>query len=140
MKPLTRIDANFSASPQINVEDLSDIKAAGFKSVICNRPDGEDGSAHPDHSLLAATAKKLGLEFAYLPVMPGQINDTNVAHFKTLISKLPGPTVDYCRLGIRSRTLYERAQPIIEKKLDCAPKAQFNPFPFVPWRTELKSC
>jgi uncharacterized protein (TIGR01244 family) len=110
MKPLTRIDANFSTSPQINVEDLSDIKAAGFKSVICNRPDSEDGGAHPDHNLLEAAAKKLGLEFAYLPVVPGQINDSNVASFKTVINELPGPIVGYCRLGIRSKTLYERAR------------------------------
>ena len=110
MKPLTRIDADFSASPQIYPEDLSDIKAAGFKSVICNRPDSENGGIHPNHSLLEATAKKLGLGFAYLPVIPGQINDTDVANFKALISKLPGPTVGYCRLGIRSKILYERAQ------------------------------
>ncbi|SCX87692.1 sulfide:quinone oxidoreductase [Nitrosospira sp. Nl5] len=110
MKPLTRIDANFSASPQIDAEDLADIKAAGFKSVICNRPDSEDGGAHPDHNLLEAAAKHLGLEFAYLPVVPGQINDTNVASFKEAVSKLPGPIVGYCRLGIRSKILYERAR------------------------------
>lgn len=110
MKPLTQIDANFSASPQISADDLSDIKAAGFNSVICNRPDNEDGGIHPDHNLLEAAAKELGLEFAYLPVIPGQINETNVAQFKTTISKLPGPIIGYCRLGIRSKTLYERAR------------------------------
>ena len=110
MKPLTRLDANFSTSPQINMEDLSDIKAAGFKSVICNRPDSEDGGIHPDHNLLEEAAKKLGLEFAYLPVVPGQINDANVANFKTVIANLPGPTMGYCRLGIRSKILYERSR------------------------------
>ena len=110
MKPLTRLDANFSASPQINAEDLADIKAAGFKSVICNRPDSEDGGVHPDHNLLEEVAKKLGLEFAYLPVVPGQMNDTNVADFKAIIDKLPGPTVGYCRMGMRSKALYERSR------------------------------
>lgn len=110
MKPLTRIDANFSASPQIDVEDLADIKAAGFKSVICNRPDSEDNSVHPDHNLLEAVANDLGLEFAYLPVVSGQINDTNVAEFKTIINKLPAPTLGYCRLGIRSKILYEQSR------------------------------
>lgn len=57
MKPRTAIDDNFSTSPQISVEDLIDIKAAGFRSVICNRPDNEDGGAHPDHNLLEAEAK-----------------------------------------------------------------------------------
>ena len=40
---------------------------------------------------LRRQANKLGLEFAYLPVVPGQINDTNVADFKTIIDQLPGP-------------------------------------------------
>jgi uncharacterized protein (TIGR01244 family) len=110
MKPLTRIDANFSASPQIDAKDLVDIKVAGFKSVICNRPDSEDGGTHPDHNLLEAAANELGLGFAYLPIIPGQINDTNIANFKTIVNKLPAPTVGYCRLGIRSKILYERSR------------------------------
>ncbi|MBA4143005.1 MAG: TIGR01244 family phosphatase [Nitrosospira sp.] len=112
MKPLTRIDDNFSASPQIDAEDLIGIKAAGFKSVICNRPDNEDGGAHPDHDFLEAEAGKLGLEFSYLPVVPGQIDDSQIAQFKVAISTLPGPIVGYCRLGFRAKTLYERAQSI----------------------------
>jgi uncharacterized protein (TIGR01244 family) len=52
----------------------------------------------------------LGLQFAYLPVVPGQINEAHVEQFKTLISELPGPVLGYCRLGIRSKTLYERAR------------------------------
>ncbi len=110
MKPLTRIDADFSFSPQIDVEDLSNIKAAGFKSVICNRPDSEDGGVHPDHNFLEAAANKLGLKFAYLPVVPGQMNDTNVTDFKKIIGKLPKPTLGYCRMGMRAKTLYERSR------------------------------
>lgn len=110
MKPFNRIDDNFSFSPQIDEKDLPDIKAAGFKSIICNRPDNEDGGSHPDHDLLKAAANKLGLEFAYLPVIPGQINDTNIADFKAIVSQLAVPTVGYCRLGIRSKILYERSR------------------------------
>jgi uncharacterized protein (TIGR01244 family) len=111
MKPLTRIDDNFSSSPQIDVDDLPEIQAAGFKTVICNRPDDEDGGAHADHALLESTARKLGLEFFYLPVVPGQINETHVSQFKTAIDTLPGPVLGYCRLGMRAKTLYQRARP-----------------------------
>lgn len=110
MKPLTRIDDNFSTTPQIDIEDLKDIQAAGFKSVICNRPDNEDGGSHPDHNLMETEARKLGLEFAYLPVIPGQINDENVADFKTITDGLPRPTLGYCRMGMRAKTLYERSR------------------------------
>jgi uncharacterized protein (TIGR01244 family) len=107
---ITEIDANFSITPQISAQDLNEIKAAGFKSVICNRPDSEDGAVHPGHTLIESEARKLGLEYAYLPVIPGQINDEHVAQFKTLIDKLPGPVLGYCRMGIRSKTLYERSR------------------------------
>ncbi len=109
MKPLTQIDEHFSSSPQIDVDDLAEIKAAGFKTVICNRPDDEDGAAHADHALLESTARQLGLEFFYLPVVPGQINDSHVSQFKTAIETLPGPVLGYCKLGMRAKTLYERA-------------------------------
>ena len=107
---ITEIDDDFSISPQIGMEDLNEIKAAGFKSVICNRPDSEDGGAHPGHDLLESEARKLGLEFAYLPVVPGQINNENVTQFKTLIEQLPGPVLGYCRMGMRAKTLYERSR------------------------------
>jgi sulfide:quinone oxidoreductase len=110
MKPLTEIDANFSISPQIDVEDLTEIKAAGFKSVICNRPDNEDGGAHADHNVLELEARKLGLGFAYLPVIPGQINEGHVEQFKTLIDNLPSPVLGYCRMGMRAKALYERSR------------------------------
>jgi sulfide:quinone oxidoreductase len=109
MKPLTQIDDNFSSSPQIDVEDLAEIKAAGFKSVICNRPDDEDGGAHADHALLEATAQTLGLKFFYLPVVPGQMTESHVSQFKAAMETLPGPVLGYCRLGMRAKTLYQRA-------------------------------
>ena len=37
-----QISEDYTVSPQISVEDVKEIKAAGFRSVICNRPDNED--------------------------------------------------------------------------------------------------
>ena len=111
MKPLTRIDETFRPARKSTSDDLAEIKAAGFKTVICNRPDDEDGGAHADHALLESTARTLGLEFFYLPVVPGQINDSHVSQFKTAIETLPGPVLGYCKLGMRAKTLYQRARP-----------------------------
>ena len=38
---LKRINEHISVSPQISPDDLAAIKAAGFVTVINNRPDGE---------------------------------------------------------------------------------------------------
>jgi sulfide:quinone oxidoreductase len=107
---ITGIDSSFSITPQISPQDLNDIKAEGFRSVICNRPDSEDGGAHASHELMESEARKLGLEFAYLPVVPGQINDDHIAQFKTLIDTLPAPVLGYCRMGMRAKALYGRSR------------------------------
>jgi len=110
MNTINKISEKISVSPQISPEDLAEIKAAGFHSIICNRPDGEGGPTQPDHSLMESAAAKLGLKFAYLPVVPGQISDNDVAQFKQLIGEMPSPILAYCRTGNRSSTLYARAQ------------------------------
>lgn len=38
---LKKFTETFAVSPQIATADLADIKKAGFRSIICNRPDGE---------------------------------------------------------------------------------------------------
>lgn len=106
MTTINKIDGNFSASPQISPEDLAEIKAAGFNSVICNRPDGEGGPEQPDHASMKAAAAKLGLGFAYQPVVSGQIGEADIAKFKQLMAELPGPILAYCRTGTRSAMLY----------------------------------
>ena len=53
----------FSASRQITPADLKAIRNAGFRSVICNRPDGE-GDAHPAFDEIAAAARELASKHA----------------------------------------------------------------------------
>ncbi|MGI9500254.1 MAG: beta-lactamase hydrolase domain-containing protein, partial [Geminicoccaceae bacterium] len=36
-----KVTENLSVSPQITTSDIEAIAAAGFRSIICNRPDGE---------------------------------------------------------------------------------------------------
>ena len=38
---IKRIDRDISVSPQIAVADVAEIAKAGFRAIICNRPDGE---------------------------------------------------------------------------------------------------
>ena len=45
----TRHNDAFSTAPQISTEDLAQIAAMGFKTVINNRPDGEGGAEHAEH-------------------------------------------------------------------------------------------
>jgi sulfide:quinone oxidoreductase len=66
------INAGLSVSPQVLPEDISAIAAAGFRSVMCNRPDGE-AADQPAFAEIEAAARAAGLEAAYLakPQMAG---------------------------------------------------------------------
>ena len=50
-----------SVSPQIMPADLAAIREAGFRAVICNRPDGE-GADQPNFDEIEAAARAAGLE------------------------------------------------------------------------------
>ena len=41
MMDVRRITDELAVAPQISVADVAEIKAAGFRSVVCNRPDDE---------------------------------------------------------------------------------------------------
>lgn len=96
-----------AASRQITPADLKAIRDAGFRSVICNRPDGESLD-QPAFAQIAAAARELGLEARYLPVEPNHIGDAEVNAFGALVDALPKPILAYCRSGNRAATLGNR--------------------------------
>mgnify|MGYP001827540042 CR=1 FL=1 len=103
------ISAKLSVSPQITTEDLQAIKDAGFRSIICNRPDGEEAD-QPTFESIRMAAEELGLETRSIPITPGQIGDDDVADFNEALSQMPGLVLAYCRTGTRSATLWTLAQ------------------------------
>lgn len=110
MKVDTRtITDRFSVSSQLTAADLPGIARAGFRSIICNRPDGE-APDQPTHDRIADAARANGIEMRYLPVTPGRITRADVAAFRDLLRDLPGPVLAYCRSGARSSDLWSRCQ------------------------------
>ena len=87
---LKTIDKGLTVSPQIAAADVAKIKKEGFRSIICNRPDGE-GADQPNHDEIAAAAKAEGIEMAYLPIVAGKVGDDDADAFGKLMSDLPGP-------------------------------------------------
>jgi sulfide:quinone oxidoreductase len=103
------LSAGLSVSEQITPGDIKAIKEAGFRAIICNRPDGE-GADQPTYREIAEAAKKAGLEAAYLPIVSGKVTDADAAAFDTALTELPGPVLAYCRSGTRSATLWSLGQ------------------------------
>ncbi|WP_417679051.1 TIGR01244 family sulfur transferase [Roseibium sp.] len=103
------INEQLAVSPQIDPKDIPEIAMLGFRSVICNRPDGE-GADQPTFEEVEAAAKKAGLEARYLPVVSGKVQDEDAKAFKAALDELPKPVFAYCRTGTRSATLWSLAQ------------------------------
>lgn len=103
------LTAGLSVSGQITAADMQAIKDAGFRGIICNRPDGE-GADQPTFDELAKAAKTHGIETIYLPIVAGKVSDDDAAAFDKALTELPGPVLAYCRTGTRSTTLWSLGQ------------------------------
>lgn len=107
---IRQITENYSVAPQIGAEHVPLIKGAGFRSLISNRPDSEDGAV--PHDEIAAAAREAGLEFRYIPVVSGQITQEDVEAQAAALNELPGPVLAYCRSGARCTNLYGLVQQL----------------------------
>jgi uncharacterized protein (TIGR01244 family) len=91
---------DYAVSPQIDLADLAVIKAAGFTTVIDNRPDGE--IPPPLHGpAMKAAAEALGLTFVINPVLPGNFSDTVLQTQRAAVEAATGPVFAYCASGNR---------------------------------------
>ena len=106
---IRKITEGLSVSPQIVAADLPALKAAGFRAIICNRPDAEAGD-QPGHEEIRDAAAAEGLEFRFLPVTPGVVTDETAEAFGAALTELPGPVLAYCRTGTRSTTLWSLSE------------------------------
>ena len=104
-----RLDADVSVAPQLGPEAMSEARAAGFLSVINNRPDFEGGSGQPTSASIEAAARAAGLEYAFLPVAANFQSEEDIARFGALLSSLPKPVLVFCRSGARSTRLVQAA-------------------------------
>lgn len=102
---IVEITPDYSVSPQIAATDVAAIKGFGFRSIMCNRPDGEE-PGQPEVAEVRAEAERLGLSFAWVPVVSGGITEGNVADFAAALDDLPRPVLAYCRSGGRCQNLW----------------------------------
>ena len=105
---LKQLDANLAVTGQISPADVSAVAAAGFKSIICNRPDGESED-QPAYAAVQAAAEAAGLTIVYQPVVSSQLNDDDARTFGALFESLPKPVLAYCRSGARCTRLFEQS-------------------------------
>jgi uncharacterized protein (TIGR01244 family) len=105
----TRLSEDFHICGQIGEHQLAEIAAMGFRSLICNRPDGEQPGQPASHAMEAA-ARAAGLDFRYIPVVPGRAGRAEADAMAQALREMDGPVLAYCRSGARAASLYQAAR------------------------------
>ena len=104
-----KLTDHLSVREQVMPKEIDGLKAAGFRSLILNRPDGEGGD-QPTFAEIEAAAKSAGMEARYIPVETGKVSDEDAATFGAAMDELPKPVLAFCRSGMRSTTLWALSQ------------------------------
>lgn len=106
---IRQITPTYAVAPQIDPEDLPAIAAAGFKAIICNRPDAEVPPSHQADAMEAA-ARAAGLHFTRIPVTHQSLNMEMVAAQAAAMDASDGPVLAYCASGTRSSIVWSLSQ------------------------------
>ena len=99
----------YAVSPQITPEDLPAIKAAGYVTILDNRPDAEI-PAELSSSEIRDAAEALGLAFVDNPVTHQGLNDEIVTRQRDVVASSAGPVLAYCASGTRSTIVWALGQ------------------------------
>lgn len=104
-----KLDDRVSASPQVTEEDIAEAAAQGYRTIINNRPDGEEPG-----QLTAARAAQVasghGLDYVHIPVTSETMGPAVADEFARAMDNHPGPYLAHCRSGTRSTHLWAMAE------------------------------
>jgi uncharacterized protein (TIGR01244 family) len=110
--PFRPVAPDVCVAPQLQPEAMAEAARAGFRSVVNNRPDFEEGPGQPTNARIEAAARAAGLEYRYLPVDSGYQSPEEIAAFARLLQELPRPILAFCRSGARSTRLFQAASSL----------------------------
>ena len=106
---IRKVDDSISVAPQISVEDVAAIKAAGFTGIVNNRPDDEEARQIPGDAIREA-AEAAGLSYTAIPITHAGFSYPQIAAMADVLAAAEGPVLAFCRSGTRSCNLWALAQ------------------------------
>lgn len=106
---IRRLTETYAVSPQITPEDVADLRAAGFTTVISNRPDAE---VPPELNAAAmrAAVEAAGMRFVHNPVVGASLGTAQVEAQGRAIAESEGPVFAFCASGNRSSIVWALSQ------------------------------
>jgi len=106
---LNKLSEELYVGPQIMPGDVAQLSSQGFRSIICNRPDGES-HGQPRFDEIEVAARKHGMECRHIPIRPGRVSSADAEAFGSALREMPGPIAAYCRSGNRSAMLWSASK------------------------------
>jgi uncharacterized protein (TIGR01244 family) len=131
------LSPNVSVSPQIQPGDAAAVAEQGFRSIICNRPDGEEPE-QPRWDDVRAAAEAAGLQTAHIPVSGKDLTPETVAAFSEALETMPKPVLAYCRTGTRCTILWalsNNGSLTADERIRTAARAGYD---LDPWRSAME--
>ncbi len=118
MNPITFITPDFAVTSALGPEDFAAVAGLGFRTVISNRPDGEE-PGQPSGAECAACASRHGLGYRHIPATSLDLfTDSVVAAMAQALAESDGPTLAHCKSGQRSAIVWAaaraRTRPVAE--------------------------
>jgi sulfide:quinone oxidoreductase len=98
------ITPEVSVTGQFGPSDIALVHALGFRSVLCNRPDGE-ADEQPLFETIQNAAEISGIVAHYIPVTDAGPEPRQIDEVARLWPSLPKPVLAYSGSGARSTAL-----------------------------------
>jgi sulfide:quinone oxidoreductase len=94
-----------SVTGRLDRADIDALTRAGVRTIINNRPDGEDpGQLSAAEARQRAAAQ--GVAYHHIPITAASLTRADVDAFAAAVKSAPGPVVAHCRSGTRSSLLW----------------------------------
>ena len=102
---LIPLSPELSVAGRLDRADIESLAQAGVRTIVNNRPDGEDPGQLP-----AAEARRLaeahGLAYHHIPITAASLTRADVDAFAATLREAEAPVVAHCRSGTRSALLW----------------------------------
>ncbi len=102
---LVPLGPRLSVAGRLDRADIDALAQAGVRTIVNNRPDGEDPGQLP-----AADARRIaesqGLVYHHIPITAATLSRADVDAFAAALRAAPAPVVAHCRSGTRSALLW----------------------------------
>jgi uncharacterized protein (TIGR01244 family) len=105
MPPLMNLAPGLTAAGALSRDDIEALAAAGTKTIINNRPDGEDPGQLPADAARALCAAH-GIAYHHIPFVGATLTAADIDAFDAVLKTAPPPVVAHCRSGTRSTMIW----------------------------------